>query len=83
MLLKKKKKKQYYQEHNKNISKEQKQKFFMRITFFCPERFIYHNSPALIVLFPTNILPNKLALNIPNAIQRSPPSCSFMSISIV
>ena len=39
-------------------------------------------SPALIIPFPLNKLPNKLALNVPSNILKNPPLCSLVSFSI-
>ena len=38
---------------------------------------------ALITAFPVNALPNKLAANVPNKIERSLPFCYFVSFLIV
>ena len=46
-----------------------------------PERTI--PSPALIIPFPVNKLPNKLAPKIPSNIPKTPPLCSLVSFSIV
>ena len=40
-------------------------------------------SPALIIPFPVNKLPNKLAPKVPKSILKNPPPCSLVSFSIV
>ena len=40
-------------------------------------------SPALIIPFPVNKLPNKQAPNVPSNILKNPPLCSLVSFSIV
>ena len=44
--------------------------------------FFLAPSPALIIPFPINKLPNKLAPNVPTNILKNPPFCSLVSFSI-
>ena len=40
-------------------------------------------SPALIIPFPVNKLPNKLASKVPKSIPKNPLLCSLVSVSVV
>ena len=53
--------------------------FFTSTPFFCT----YYPSPARIIPFPVNKLPNKLASKVPKSIPKNPPLCSLVSFSIV
>ena len=54
---------------------------FFLLPFSSPARTI--PSPALIIPFPVNKLPNKLPPNVPSNILKNPPLCSLVSFSIV
>ena len=48
-----------------------------------PSSALTISSHALIIPFPDNKLPNKLASNVPSNILKNPPVCSLVSFSIV
>ena len=61
------------------------EKVIANLVFF----FLLHSpaltipSPALIIAFPVNKLPNKLAPKVPKSILKNPPLCYLISFSIV